>query len=117
MYIVIGKKTGFCNASDTVKVNVDTGGAVIKPPVLFSPNQDGINDTWRLSPLEETRYGDWTMTIFDGYGSQIFQQKGYNSSNAWDGTYNGKASPDGTYFYVFSNSKDKPATGSVLLVR
>ncbi|MBI1768431.1 MAG: VCBS repeat-containing protein [Bacteroidetes bacterium] len=114
-YIVVGKKTGFCNASDTVTVNVDTGGAVIKPPVLFSPNGDTINDTWQIP--DATNYPDWIMTIYDGHGSKIYQQKGYNSTNAWDGNFSGKASPDGTYFYVFSNSKDKPATGSVLVVR
>jgi len=114
-YIVIAKKTGSCDASDTITVRVDVGSPVIKPPVLFSPNGDAVNDTWQIP--ETTGYPDWTMTIYDGRGSQIYQQKGYNSANAWDGNYSGKASPDGTYFYVFSNSKDKPLTGSVLLVR
>lgn len=114
-YIVIAKKAGSCDASDTITVKVDVGSALIKPPVLFSPNGDAVNDTWQIP--ETTNYPDYTMTIFDGHGSQVYQQKGYNSGNAWDGTFSGKASPDGTYFYVFSNSKDKPVTGSVLLVR
>ncbi len=57
------------------------------------------------------------MTIYDGHGSQVYQQKGYNNVNAWDGTYNGKVVPDGTYFYVFSGTNFKTATGSVLVVR
>jgi gliding motility-associated-like protein len=121
-YVVLAKKAGFCSVTDTVKITVEAGSAVIKPPVLFSPNSDGFNDTWQLCTLpsgsgtcpEESTYFDWTMTIYDGHGSQIYQQKGFSS---WDGTFNGKPSPNGTYFYVFSNSKDKPATGSVLLVR
>lgn len=122
-YIVIAKKAGSCDASDTVTVAVQLSGDVIKPPKVFSPNGDGKNDCWLLCQttdgscstcIEETLYGDYTMTIYDGHGSQIIQQKGFKS---WDGNYNGKAAPDGTYYFVFSNSKDKPTTGSVLLVR
>jgi gliding motility-associated-like protein len=122
-YVVMAKKTGSCDASGTVTITVDAGSAIINPPILFSPNGDGTNESWKLCQLlpgsaqacpEESTYSDWTMTIFDGHGSQVYQQKGFI---AWDGTYNGKASPSGTYFYVFSNSKDKPVTGSVLLVR
>jgi gliding motility-associated-like protein len=123
VYIVVAKKAGSCDASDTVTVKVDIGSASIKPPVIFTPNNDGKNDNWKLCQLppgsvgacaEESVYSEWTMTIFDGHGSQVYQQKGFSS---WDGNYNGSPSPNGTYFYVFSNSKDKPATGTVLLVR
>lgn len=114
-YIVVAQKTGFCSASDTIKITVTTGSATIKAPVLFSPNGDSFNDTWQIP--ETVNYPDWTMTIYDGRGSQVYQQKGYNSSNAWDGTYSGKGVPDGVYFFVFSNSTDKPTTGSVLVAR
>jgi gliding motility-associated-like protein len=114
-YVVVAKKVGSCDATGTVTVTVDIGSALINPPILFSPNGDGRNEFWDIP--EAAGYPDWTMTIYDGHGSQVYQQKGYVSGNAWDGNFSGKASPSGTYFYVFSNSKDKPITGSVLLVR
>ncbi len=109
-YIVVAKKTGMCDASGTVTVNVDVGGAVIKPPILFSPNGVGRNDCWLLC---QTLDGACS-TCPEESAYKVLQQKSFKS---WDGNYNGSKAPDGTYFYVFSNSKDKPATGSVLLVR
>ncbi|HCW08113.1 MAG TPA: hypothetical protein DGG95_12195 [Cytophagales bacterium] len=123
-YKVVATKAGSCDAIDSIKVTVETGVAIIKPPKIFSPNNDGCNDTWKLcqstTPCvpgacpEETTYNDWTMTIYDGHGGQVIQQKGFTS---WDGSYNGQKAPDGTYFYVFSNGSGRPATGSILLVR
>jgi gliding motility-associated-like protein len=113
---VVAKKVGFCDASDSVMVSVDTGGgANINPPILFTPNGDTFNDVWKIPDTDS--YPDCTMTVYDGHGSQMYQQKPYNSSNYWDGTYNGKLVPEGTYFYVFSCPTLKPATGTVLVVR
>lgn len=115
-YTVTATRAGFCDAVDSVKVTVDTGGgANIAPPLIFSPNGDSYNDSWKIPDTDS--YPDCTMTIYDGHGSQVYQQKGYNSSNYWDGTYNGKNVPDGTYFYVFGCPNLKPVTGNVLIVR
>jgi gliding motility-associated-like protein len=115
-YIVVGTMAGFCDASDSVLVTVNNGGAAaIKPPVLFSPNGDVVNDTWLIQGVEN--YPDCTMSIYDGHGSKVYEIKGYNSSNSWDGTYGGKSVPDGTYYYVFGCPDLRPATGNVLVVR
>lgn len=115
-YKVVATKAGYCNAVDSVQILIDNGGgANINPPVLFSPNGDTFNDIWKISDTDN--YPECTMTIYDGRGSQVYQQKGYNSSNYWDGNSSGKAVPDGTYFYVFSCPNLKPATGNVLVVR
>jgi gliding motility-associated-like protein len=117
-YSVTAKKAGFCNATNVVNVTVvtDVGGKIINPPVLFSPNGDNLtNDSWIIP--ETDNLPDCIMTIYDGHGSEVFQQKGYNNVNSWNGTYNGKAVPDGTYFYVFSCPNLPPVTGSVLVVR
>ncbi len=114
LYNVVAKKAGSCDATGSITITVEIGGAVINPPILFSPNGDGINESWIIPEIDaNTELQDWVMTIFDGHGSQVFQKKGYTSANAWDGT----AAPEGVYYYVFSNSKSKPTTGSVLLVR
>ena len=115
-YHVTGTKSGFCDAQDSVKIIVNTGGtAAIKPPLIFSPNGDMINDTWIIPGIEN--YIECTMVIYDGHGSKISETRGYSSGNSWDGTYNGRAVPDGTYFYVFGCPNLRPATGNVLVVR
>jgi gliding motility-associated-like protein len=84
------------------------------PPTVFSPNGDGKNETWLIA--EAANLPECVMNIYDGRGMKIFEQKGY-PSQGWDGTYNGKKVPEGTYYYVFSCNGSKPKTGSVLIVR
>jgi len=51
----------------------------------FSPNGDGINDTWNINTLS-FQYPDCTVDVFNRYGQQLFHSEGY--SKPWDGTYN-----------------------------
>jgi gliding motility-associated-like protein len=115
-YQVTGSKSGFCDARDSVQVIVNAGGtAIIDAPLIFSPNGDAANDTWIIPGVEN--YTDCTMSVYDGHGSKVYETRGYSSGNTWDGTYNGKVVPAGTYFYVFGCPNLKPATGNVLVVR
>ncbi|MEZ4926319.1 MAG: gliding motility-associated C-terminal domain-containing protein [Saprospiraceae bacterium] len=66
----------------------------------ISPNGDGKNDTWHILGIDQ--YPDNEVHIFNRWGNQVFEQKGYTNTNAWDGTWNGKALPDGTYFYILN---------------
>jgi gliding motility-associated-like protein len=66
----------------------------------ISPNGDGKNDTWHILGIEQ--YPANEVYVFNRWGNQVFEQKGYTNSNAWDGTWNGKDLPDGTYFYILN---------------
>jgi gliding motility-associated-like protein len=78
---------------------------------IFTPNGDGFNDLWVIQGVET--FGDCTISVFDSFGSQIFEQKGY--ANTWDGTYNGKKVPRGTYYYIVNCPDKKPVTGHLLV--
>jgi gliding motility-associated-like protein len=65
-------------------------------PNTFTPNNDGINDTWDIKNL--FTYPECVITVFDRYGQQVYQSYGYPKS--WDGKYHGKTVPQGTYYYV-----------------
>lgn len=83
-------------------------------PNAFSPNGDGINDTWKIKYLEN--FPGCTVSIFDRAGRQLFYSIGYGIP--WDGTYSGKALPYGTYYYVIDiNSGAKRMAGYVLLIK
>jgi gliding motility-associated-like protein len=74
----------------------------IPPPVnAFSPNNDGINDTWQIPAL--SLYPDCRVDIFDRYGRVLFHSIGYNKP--WDGKFNGKPLPPGTYYFVIKASE------------
>jgi gliding motility-associated-like protein len=82
-------------------------------PNAFSPNGDGINDTWQIEYLES--YPGTTVDIFNRYGQKVFSSVGY--TKPWDGKYNGKVLPVGTYYYVI-NPKNGRSTmsGSVTII-
>ena len=64
-------------------------------PDFFSPNGDGINDTWTIGELQ--RYGNNQVWIYDASGNLIFSQQQY--ANDWGGTNNGQPLPKASYLY------------------
>ncbi|WP_264564112.1 gliding motility-associated C-terminal domain-containing protein [Flavobacterium sp. N3904] len=90
-------------------------------PSGFSPNDDGVNDTFQIVNIEFL-YPNYTLEIFNRYGNVLF--KGNISKPAWDGKnsnsnfIDGNA-PSGVYFYIINYNKDKlrPKQGSLYLNR
>ncbi len=100
-----------CVAQDQVFVKV------LKPlkiPNTFTPNSDGINDTWNIKELDN--YPGITVKIFNRYGAQLFFSQGYGVP--WDGTYNGRQLPVGTYYYIIDlKTYGKLLSGPVTIIR
>ena len=86
------------NNTATVSVNVNRSACLDPGTIcnMFSPNGDGINDFLIL--VQHQTYPNNALTIFDRYGSEVFQQAPYDSS--WDGTGSNGNLPKGTYFYI-----------------
>lgn len=103
-----------CVNSDTVTIHVLKLTYDGKITSLFTPNGDGINDTWYLENIQE--FPDNEVIVYNIYGQEVFRKKGYN--NDWKGTYNGADLSDGTYFYVlrFDNT-DTVFKGSIDILR
>ncbi|MBC7400437.1 MAG: PKD domain-containing protein [Mucilaginibacter sp.] len=109
----------------TVTITSDKGCAataqtlvhVLKVPVVpnaFTPNNDGVNDTWDIKYLNS--YPNAVVEIFNRYGSKVFLSYGYTT--AWDGRFNGADLPVGTYYYIISpNNGRKPVTGYLTIIR
>lgn len=102
---------GGCSVSDTIFIKVLKSPEV---PNAFSPNGDGINDTWNIKYLES--YPGATVDVFNRYGQIVFRSFGY--SRPWDGTVQGKLLPIGTYYYIINPKNGKPIyTGSITIIR
>jgi gliding motility-associated-like protein len=112
-YTVVGTFSGGCSAENTITITIGGSAVTIKPLPAFSPNGDGSNEVWTIEGVEG--YPDCVMAVFDGRGRRVYEKKGY--SNDWDGTYQGKPVPPGTYFFVFGCPNEKPLTGSILIFR
>lgn len=66
----------------------------------FTPDGDGINDTWIIENIEN--FPNNTVSIFNRWGSKVWSASSYdNVQNKWDGkNNNGAELTSGTYFYV-----------------
>lgn len=69
---------------------------IINYPNYFTPNGDGINDTWNIWDLRFQP--DAIISIFDRYGKLLKQIS--PASSGWDGTYNGNQLPSTDYWFT-----------------
>ncbi|HRO74647.1 MAG TPA: HYR domain-containing protein [Crocinitomicaceae bacterium] len=85
-------------------------------PTLITPNQDGKNDYFVIDGLN-AKYPTCRVTIVNRYGNVVFESKGY--AQPWEGTYNGKLLPVGTYYYVidYNDGSGNKLTGPISIVR
>jgi gliding motility-associated-like protein len=84
-------------------------------PTGFTPNGDGLNDTFR--PVG-TGIAKFSMQIFNRWGEMVFDTS--DPHEGWEGSFNGTPCPDGNYVFKASigNSQGdtKQATGTISLV-
>ncbi|WP_121810559.1 Ig-like domain-containing protein [Mucilaginibacter kameinonensis] len=101
---------GCINQSQTIiKVSPD-----ITVPNTFTPNGDGFNDFWEVKGL--VAYESSTVDVFNRYGERLFHSIGYGVP--WDGNFNGRQLPAGTYYYIIDLKTGKPPlSGSVTILR
>ena len=85
-------------------------------PTAFTPNGDDRNNEFRIA---DGIYPNFQLFIYNRSGILVFTTT--NPQEGWDGYYQGKLSPIGTYIYRFTyeDSQNTPIvrTGSFLLIR
>jgi gliding motility-associated-like protein len=92
---------------------------LLPPPIIiipnaFTPNGDGINDTWSIASL--LSYPDCLINIYNRNGMLVFHSKGY--AIPWDGLLKGKPLPPSTYYYIIkASTKSENLSGYVTLTR
>lgn len=102
------------NKSITISDFISLSNAFI--PNCFTPNGDGINDTWDINGVEQNHL--LYLQIFNRYGTLVSQIKG--NPITWDGKYKGEKLPAGVYYYVLSiyndNVHTKKRSGSLTIL-
>lgn len=115
-YSVTVTKKG-CATSDTVEVYKD---CYIDIPNAFSPNGDGINETFIPRPLLGRGFTEFKMTVYNRWGQEIFVTTNFEG-RGWDGKFNGVDQPVGVYIYmidlVLKNAASEHYEGNVTLIR
>ncbi len=101
---------GPCLETDEITLNV----IPFDPVRGFSPNGDGVNETFEIPGL--TDFPNSKMQVFDKLGNLIIASDDYQ--NDWAGlNENGNELPEDTYYYTLEVSNGVQVNGLVLLKR
>lgn len=88
------------------------------PAPSFTPNGDGINDTWTIAGKEE--FPRMEVFVYNRWGQRVFKNEGY--LDPWNGKTLGVTQPTATYYYVIyynanEGKKGGFIKGSVTIIR
>ncbi len=88
---------------------------VLGIPRFFTPDGDGVNDTWNLVGSSANFNKNAEILIFDRHGKLIYQQ--FGDGEGWDGTLNGRPLPSDDYWYVITLEDQRVFKGHFTLFR
>ncbi len=78
-----------------VSIELNSMLDIVVPP-FFTPNGDGLNDSWEIEGID--KLPDSIIKIYDRYGKLLI--KYFASDPGWDGRYLGRPVPTDDYWYV-----------------
>ncbi|NLA25420.1 MAG: T9SS type B sorting domain-containing protein [Bacteroidales bacterium] len=98
----------------TVNVYVpESNQLCIRIPNAFTPNDDGVNDTWIIEFIN--KYPNADVFVFNRWGQKLYDM--HDNTGPWDGHFNGKKVPAGAYIYIIDLKNGmEPFTGTVTVV-
>lgn len=108
-YKLITTNENGCLAEAEIKVIVKTEFDI---PNTFTPNGDGINDTWIIPYIN---YVNSTLKVYNRQGQLVYSVTNYK--NNWDGTSDGKVLPWGAYYYVIVANQNTTISGNINIVK
>src|SRR5690606_31202909 len=111
---------GDCSASASVVITVvepSNEPSSVRVPNVFSPNNDGQNDTFEVISTGISRLD---MRILNRWGQEVANLE--RANQRWDGrSAAGEPLSEGTYFYVLdaegADGKRYDLTGTITLLR
>ncbi len=110
-YKLVATNPEGCTAAAEITVNVLPAPVI---PNAFTPNGDGINDTWDIKYLNT--YPGCTVEVFNRWGQKLYSSNGYPVP--WDGSYKGAALPVGTYYYIIDPKNGRSTiSGYVAIIK
>ena len=99
----------------TIPIHLEITGSNCNPniyvPNVFSPNDDGFNDTFAPFIRVESPLSSYQFSIYDRWGAQVFFSK--NKDEPWNGERNEKIMPGGVYTWILEISIEDTEFGEV----
>ena len=87
-----------CTIVRPVTVEINAPKIILTAPNAFTPNNDGINDMFSIKANVDGVLEVKDFKIYNRNGQLVFSAK--SLTDYWNGTFNGKALPTGTYYWV-----------------
>lgn len=81
-------------------------------PNAFTPNGDGINESWKIEGIEI--YKGSRIKVLDKFGVVVLD-KIITGSFEWDGKFNSRNLPTGNYYYIIKITDGRLLTGYLLI--
>lgn len=85
---------------------------IFNVPNSFTPNSDGINDTWKIDGMEI--YPNSDIRVYDRNGKLVLS-KITAGTFEWDGKFDSRALPTGSYWYIIKVSDGRILNGWLLI--
>ena len=118
---------GACNFVDTLRYEICEGAICSSATVelrvrcgplevydAFTPNGDGINETFVIEGIE--LLPEASVRVYNRWGNLVFEAED-NYQNDWSATWDGNRLPQGTYFYLVEIPGEEPVAGYVQVWR
>lgn len=104
-----------CQVTMNALALIDHVGECIKIPNVFTPNGDGVNDTWEIENI--WMFPEAYIYIYNRWGQLMYEGRG--ADEPWDGKYRDHFVPSGVYMYIVNLEnleKDRAYTGTVTIL-
>jgi gliding motility-associated-like protein len=112
-YYVNEQLNGCSGPADIVTINIIPCDITI--PTAFTPDGDNVNDVWNIQDLD-LNYPENQVFVYNRWGSLLYaSDKGKYSTKPWNGTFNDKELPVGSYYFIIETG-DEPLNGIVSIV-
>lgn len=116
-YCVTATHPTGCSSTDCITILVAAGVAF---PNAFTPNDDGINDIFRIPPVANLCEDVQFFKVYDRWGQVVYDYYATTDSEGWDGTSAGIPQEIGTYIYLIKmlcDGENRVYSGALHLMR
>jgi gliding motility-associated-like protein len=99
-------------------INITKGYCKVIVPNAFTPNNDGLNDLFKVLGVESVT--ELNMKIFNRWGEMVFETN--DKTQGWNGRYKNKMQQTGTFVYLLTyketgSTKSLTQKGTFVLIQ
>jgi len=95
VYTLVTTSSSGCRKSSSIALDVEIPCKDFFVPNVFTPNNDGVNDTYYIKVEFMSLYD---IAIYNRWGQEMFHST--DPDAPWDGKVNGGNAPEGVYYYI-----------------